>query len=263
MKGSRKAPVLLLKIDPIVRADALRVQDVLAGKKYETLEVVLQTGGGDVNAAFNITKLLRKHAASVNILVPLFAKSAGTLICLGGNKILMSEFAELGPLDAQLPEKQEGESQTYKSALDGFKALEEVRRHALETLDLGAKLLAERSGLKMSEVVSHAIDFAAGVAKPLYTQLNPTSIGQSSRALQVGERYGVQVLIRCLGWDEPKAERAVRTLVYDYPAHDFILDYEEMVRLGFPAEKINEADVLQGIGQLLLKTNDDVVMLLD
>src|SRR3989344_914245 len=173
LRGSQKAPVLLLKIDPIVRADALRVQDVLAGKKYETLEVVLQTGGGDVNAAFNITKLLRKHAASVNILVPLFAKSAGTLICLGGNKILMSEFAELGPLDAQLPEKQEGESQTYKSALDGFKALEEVRRHALETLDLGAKLLAERSGLKMSEVVSHAIDFAAGGAKPLYNQLNP------------------------------------------------------------------------------------------
>ena len=41
--------------------------------------MVLHTPGGHIESAYKIVKLLRKHAKKVNIIVPFYAKSAGTL----------------------------------------------------------------------------------------------------------------------------------------------------------------------------------------
>src|SRR5271154_4900618 len=59
-------------------------------KGNEKLLVVVYSGGGDIDAAFNIAKLFRRYGSSKLLFaVPRFAKSAATLLVCGGDEILM------------------------------------------------------------------------------------------------------------------------------------------------------------------------------
>ena len=68
------------------------------------LDLLLHTGGGDVDAAEKLINLVRTTVgeATLRVIVPDYAKSAGTLIALGANVILMSDSSELGPIDPQV-----------------------------------------------------------------------------------------------------------------------------------------------------------------
>ena len=48
--------------------------------------------------------MVRKKASTgrVRVIVPDYAKSAGTLMALGADRIIMSETSELGPIDPQV-----------------------------------------------------------------------------------------------------------------------------------------------------------------
>lgn len=237
LQKERGKPLMLLVLHEVNRAGILTACKLLYQKQYEELDVVLQTPGGDIEPAFQYAKLFRRVAQKVNILVPYYSKSAGTLICLSADKIVMTDLSELGPLDTQIREEQDGNSAGYTSALNGFKALEQVQRHTIETLDIATKLIASRSGLKMSEAVHLANEFTGTTSGTLYSQLNPKKIGEYARALEVGERYGVMILTRYMNWDEESAKAVVEALVKDYPSHGFIIDREELESLNLPAEK--------------------------
>jgi ClpP class serine protease len=69
------------------------------------IDVVLDSGGGSVDAAFNIALLFREFAPErLSFIIPRWAKSAATLLACSGDEILMTPPAELGPLDPQITE---------------------------------------------------------------------------------------------------------------------------------------------------------------
>ncbi len=261
----RKNPILILDLKEVRKVDLLRTHSLLHCKNFEKLDVILQTPGGDIDAAFAYSKLLRKSASEINIIVPLYAKSAGTLMCLIGDKILMTELSELGPLDTQIRENNQGDTPEYNSALNGFKALEQVQQHTIETLDITTKLIFARSGLKISEAIHLASEFAGHTSGTLYSQLNPIKIGEYARALEIGETYGKILLIRYANWNEQKADRLVKTLVYQYPSHGFVIDCEELQNLGLPAEivDIETAGLLFQLREMLLKTKATIIELIE
>ena len=57
------------------------------------------TLGGQVTASFGLNKLLREYTDNLNLLISDKCFSAGTLFALGCNKILMTKFASLSPID--------------------------------------------------------------------------------------------------------------------------------------------------------------------
>ncbi len=240
IQSIRKKDLLLLGMPEITRKEAMEIHELLLDKKTDELDVILQTFGGDIDAAFFITKLLRQHAIKVNILVPAYAKSAGTLICLGADKLVMNELSELGPLDSQVQEKQEGDADHYKSALEEFKALEQVQRHALESVDTTIRIFATRSSLKLSEAMRLAIDFVSKTVGQMYMQIDPKTIGKFARALEVGEAYGKRVLVEYRHINENAAAEIVSRLVYGYPSHGFIIDLEELKKIGIDAELMDK-----------------------
>ena len=63
------------------------------------LTLLLHTQGGDTLAAWSLVNLLRMFFDYVEIIVPSKALSAGTLMCLGADKIIMTKQATLGPID--------------------------------------------------------------------------------------------------------------------------------------------------------------------
>ena len=68
-----------------------------------SLDLLLHTTGGSIDAAEKLMGMLRRHvgSATLRIIVPEFAKSAGTLMVLGADSAVMSDMSELGPIDPQ------------------------------------------------------------------------------------------------------------------------------------------------------------------
>lgn len=68
------------------------------------LDLMLHTGGGDIDAAEKLISMVRNTVGSgvLRVVVPDYAKSAGTLIVLGADCVVMSDSSELGPIDPQI-----------------------------------------------------------------------------------------------------------------------------------------------------------------
>jgi Serine dehydrogenase proteinase len=90
----------------ISREDTLGFGDLLHNIDPGTpIDLLLQTLGGDIDAAEKLITMVQKIAgeARLRVIVPDCAKSAGTLMALGADQIMMSNSSELGPIDPQVP----------------------------------------------------------------------------------------------------------------------------------------------------------------
>jgi len=65
----------------------------------EKISLFLYTRGGSTIAAWSLVNLIRNFCKDFEVIVPFNCHSAGTLICLGANTIVMTKQATLGPID--------------------------------------------------------------------------------------------------------------------------------------------------------------------
>ncbi|MDA8331599.1 MAG: hypothetical protein M0027_10440 [Candidatus Dormibacteraeota bacterium] len=68
--------------------------------RVERLDLLLYTRGGVTESVWPLANLLREHCAHLGILVPFRAHSAGTMLCLAADEIVMCSLGELSPIDA-------------------------------------------------------------------------------------------------------------------------------------------------------------------
>ena len=70
----------------------------------QPVDLLIHTFGGSVDAAEKLVKLVRSKVgdSELRVVVPESAKSAGTVIALGADNIVMSDTSELGPIDPQM-----------------------------------------------------------------------------------------------------------------------------------------------------------------
>ncbi|HYN82786.1 MAG TPA: hypothetical protein VES88_14960 [Gemmatimonadaceae bacterium] len=90
---------------PVDRDDVLGFVDLLHNVANEAdLDLLIHTGGGDMDAAEKLITMVRNRVgnAILRVVVPDYAKSAGTLMALGADIIVMSDPSELGPIDPQI-----------------------------------------------------------------------------------------------------------------------------------------------------------------
>ncbi|MXW20214.1 MAG: hypothetical protein F4Z95_05365 [Gammaproteobacteria bacterium] len=66
------------------------------------LLLILHTPGGLAEAAQTVVDYLRSKFSEIDVLVPTYAMSAGTMIALGCDRIVMGRQSQLGPTDPQL-----------------------------------------------------------------------------------------------------------------------------------------------------------------
>jgi len=85
-------------------AEIVPLGDALAPMgKVKNLDLMIHTFGGSGEIAEKIVEMCRSHCAGeFRVVVPNMAKSAGTLIALGADKIVMGYCSELGPIDPQI-----------------------------------------------------------------------------------------------------------------------------------------------------------------
>jgi len=107
-RTSRRMLVYVANIDH--RASFLNPDDVVPlgdalsqMGKVDNLDLILHTPGGSGETAEKVVEVCRKHCrGEFRVIVPNMAKSAGTLIALGADTIVMGYCSELGPIDPQI-----------------------------------------------------------------------------------------------------------------------------------------------------------------
>lgn len=73
--------------------------------KHDKLFVILTTRGGSAEMVERYVNILRHHYTEINFIVPDYAYSAGTIFCMSGDSIHMDYSSVLGPIDPQVPNK--------------------------------------------------------------------------------------------------------------------------------------------------------------
>jgi hypothetical protein len=70
--------------------------------KPKKISLLLYTRGGNTLGAWSLVNLIRQFCDDFEVIIPAKAHSAGTLISLGANTIIMTKQATLGPIDPSL-----------------------------------------------------------------------------------------------------------------------------------------------------------------
>jgi hypothetical protein len=66
------------------------------------VDLVLHTLGGDLFSSVQIAKMIRDYPGDVNVMIPKYAMSGGTMISIACDSIMMGRVASLGPVDPQI-----------------------------------------------------------------------------------------------------------------------------------------------------------------
>ena len=82
--------------------DYYLIHDLLKDVGSNKIDFYIETPGGSGEAAEEVVKCLRNRFEQVSFVVSGEAKSAGTIMVLSADEILMTETGSLGPIDAQV-----------------------------------------------------------------------------------------------------------------------------------------------------------------
>lgn len=75
--------------------------EILSGISGDEADFLIQTPGGNVDATEKLIGILRHRLKKWRVIVPSWAKSAGTVIALSADEIVLGLNSELGPIDPQ------------------------------------------------------------------------------------------------------------------------------------------------------------------
>lgn len=176
------------------------------------LDVIVDSGGGDLDAAYNLANLFRRFGKEqLNYIVPRWAKSAATLLVCSGDTIFMTPVAELGPLDPQITE-----FNPLEKRLEQFSPL-----HIEATLEL-IRQEFEKGSKQLAEGLMERLQF-------------PLTLGSFTKSLDIAVQYLVKLLsTRMLKGDTSKAtaQAIANTLTKGYADHGFSINSDEARSIG-------------------------------
>lgn len=189
--------------------------------------VFLCTLGGLADDAYVIARTFQRAYKKFSLYVAGFCKSAGTLIALGADEIVLGTKGELGPLDVQIPKEDSLVSRA--SGLDSGKSIGSLQNRAFDDFEaMFLKLVIRSGGVFSTQTAARiATDLVVGLLAPIAEQIDPLKFGENQRALDVSRKYGEQLGANRRKFDRPVVDR----LVDEYPSHSHAIDYEEASRI--------------------------------
>ncbi len=128
-------------------SDLLPIADQIDNLTGDEIDIILETPGGSGEVAEDIVRLIRNKFSKVGFIIPGWCKSAGTIIALSGDEILMDELSALGPIDAQI--YREGKVFSAHAFLEG---LEKIKKEVEETGVLNKAYIPILQGISPGEI---------------------------------------------------------------------------------------------------------------
>jgi hypothetical protein len=157
----------------------------------ERVALLIHSPGGHVRWSYQIVRLFQRRTDQFFTIVPLFAKSAATLIALGGRQIIMGADAELGPLDVQIFDPK---TEEMHSALEHVQSFWRLNEYGLAAFDKAMQLLCQRISKKPVDLIGHAVQYAASIIGPLVAKIDTVELTRKFRELHEAEEYAQRVM---------------------------------------------------------------------
>ena len=187
------------------------------------ISLILYTSGGSISAAWNLVNLFHMFCDDFEVIVPGKCMSAGTLISLGTDRIVMTKQASLGPIDPSIqhplgpsipgasPEARAGVS---VEAVNGY--LDAIRTCK------GSDALEGQALLDLSNKV------------------HPLVLGQIFRSRQQIRNLARRLLNKHTN-ETDTINRIIDFLCSESGSHDYTINRREAKELGLNVEKCTES----------------------
>lgn len=179
------------------------------------------TYGGSAHVSYRLARCLRRRYRNGKIIVFVDTDclSAGTLLAIGSDELILSDLGQLSPLDVQRLKR--GEVGERTSGLVASKALYVLEGMSQDYFWRSFRRLRFKHRLPTELAAEVAQGLTIGLFSDIYSQIEPMDLGENQRALDIGREYGER-----LGENNLKPE-ALSRLIAAYPAHGFVIDRDE------------------------------------
>ena len=196
---------------------------VRQNKSHTSVSVFLTTFGGSADSAYRIARCFQEvyKEGVFRIVIDTFCKSAGTLLAIGADEIVMSDSAEIGPLDVQLRKPEEIEERM--SGLTATQALSTLRSEVYGTFEDFFVTLRRKTGITSKIAADVASQLTVGLFGPVYSQLEPMRLGENQRAMYIAAEYGKRLMAVADNVEKESLDK----LIGEYPSHEFVIDRSE------------------------------------
>jgi hypothetical protein len=190
-----------------------------------SIDFLLHTLGGDVDAADKIVRILQRRVGSdgeLRVVVPDYAKSAGTLIAIGAHWIVMSDSSELGPIDPQIHIR--GSWCPAHTYVDGYKVLVD----------------------KIDDPASYAEGRRTDAEQVLLAKCDPPMLDQCRQALKRSRQLAESILRRGMlrdgNWTKVAGDLTDNRRWLSQ--HGAVIDSEDAQTMGLRVEYLDPANEL-------------------
>lgn len=185
----------------------------------------LATFGGDPNAGYRIGRALQHNYDEVTLLVVGPCKSAGTLIAIAANKLVIGDMGELGPLDIQL--KKNDEIGEMSSGLAIMTALDALKDRSISAFNSHLVKIRYENQISTKMSADIATRLTEALVSPMAAQIDPIKLGEHQRAMSIAFTYGQRLTAK----SNILKEGALGKLIASYPSHGFVIDRKEAKEL--------------------------------
>lgn len=187
------------------------------------LTLIMHTPGGITNSTETIVAYLRsKFPNDIEVIVPTYAMSAGTMISLCADRIIMGRQSQLGPIDPQMPVG--GRTVSAVAILDQFERAKK-------------EISADRN--------------MAHLWAPILPSLGPALLQEAQNAIDYSEKVVAGWLMRYMFKGQADAEAKGNTVASyfsrgsDKKSHGRRIDREEAREQGVVIEDLESSQDLQ------------------
>ena len=185
------------------------------------ISLILHTNGGHTLAGWRLVNLIRMFCDEFEVLIPLKALSAGTLISIGADRVVMTKQAALGPIDPSV-----NNPLNPQATIDG-----QSKQVPVSVESVRGYLDAARDELKIKgekELTSVLLN--------LTSHIHPLVLGEIFRT-QAQIRFLAEKLLPRQVSEESKIKSNIDFLCADSGSHDYTINRREAAELGLNIEK--------------------------
>ncbi|MFI5087002.1 MAG: hypothetical protein ACHP7I_01285 [Terriglobales bacterium] len=182
------------------------------------LDLLVHTTGGDPVAAYRLAQAVRSLSQEMDVLVPEYAYSAGTLLSFAGDSIRLGDYAGLSPIDITLTEPSNRSAGGVQLAsVDSFIEFTKKVRQTVEQMLAGCA----------REGISTTVD--SDLLVQMVKEVGALKVGKYYRERTLTGHYAEVLLDSYMFRDETDAKdrrnQVIEKFLFSAPSHDLHLDY--------------------------------------
>lgn len=209
----------------INRSDVLPFIEIVSDlPENGQVDLLIHTLGGDPNVTEQIVNLLLPKASHLRVIVPLSAKSAGTMLSLVADEIIMSDSSELGPIDPQVIIRNATGGSSSRPAKAFLKGIQKIQEEVL------------KNGGKLNPAYF-----------PVLQSVDAAQIQFCHQAEAHAEIIAKKWLMRSMCKDDEKKAIKIAKELLDidkYPHHGNVIDWKDALELGLKVTYLSPKEEL-------------------